>query len=33
MSSRGILYSGEAKTWPLAERFEFEAAIVTVHRC
>ena len=31
MFSRGILYSGEAKTWPLVERVEFEVAIVTVN--
>ena len=31
MFRRGILYSGEAKTWPLEERFELEVAIVTVN--
>ena len=30
--NRGILYSGEAKTWPLAERFEFEADILAVDK-
>lgn len=32
MFRRGILYSGEAKTWPLVERFELEGAILSVNQ-